>query len=276
MPDSWYDEDFERESLNTELELFTRKLGRACLMAIVTAILFACVVAVAARADSPFETKVAVTPTSAITAQSARIEELSDRVAIFVEGEDPERKLGLRIAVQSTAKFVAVRAVIVGQGRPIAVSKLKSGDWLLFGKPAIYAITVIESDPEKGLNFTDVEATIGKPDKPTDPDIPPPIDTSELFKVAKAATQLVNDPTTAKALSAAYKSAANELMQQTIDEAKQIVGAKRRAVLLARTGESLRKDWNAWLVSIEPEVAKHLGTLEAYKSALLTLAKALE
>ena len=235
------------------------------------------------QADGQFDTQVEVVQTVAITAKSARIEQLSDRVAIFVDGEDPGRQLGLQIKVKSTAKFVAVRAVVVGEGRPIAVSKLPSGDYLLFGKPATYAITVIESDPEKGLGFTDVEASIvgPAPVNPVDPvePIDPPTsgDFSKLSEIASQLAKKIDDPPTALELSKAYKQAVDEIAFTTpIEAAKMIVIEKRRAVLNARKGESLSKDWNAWLVAIEPEVAKHVGSVTSYRAAVLAIALALE
>jgi hypothetical protein len=250
------------------------------------AIAFAVVQAVAVCfADSPFDTQVTVTQANAIVAKSAKVEQLTDRVALFLEGEEPERKLGLRIAVKSTAKFVAVRAVIVGQGRPVVVSRLAGGDYLLFGQPAIYAITVIESDPEKGLNFTDVESEIvgdkpAEPDKPTEPDKPEPPGNSDLAKlesVSREAAKKLNDPKTAQALAAAYRKAALDMeAATTVDAAKTIAQAARRQVLLSRTGSSLAVDWNSWMQAIEPEVSKHIGSVKTYQNAVLTVAKSLE
>jgi hypothetical protein len=243
-------------------------------------LLFAVAAITSAIASDVFETQVSVVPTTAITAKSARVEQLSDRVAIFVEGEDPVRQLGLRITVQSTAKWVAVRATIIGQGRPVSVSKLANGDYLLFGKPATYAITVIESDPDKGLNFTDVEATIGStPVEPVDPVKPPPVtgDLAALAKIAKDASAKLNDPKTASALSAAYKKAATEIENITsVEAAKVIVSAQRKAVLNARTGDSLTKDWNSWLVAIEPELSKHLTSVATYRMAVLSISNSLQ
>jgi thiamine phosphate synthase YjbQ (UPF0047 family) len=243
-------------------------------------LLFCAAIITSVIAADVFETQVSVVPTTAITAKFARVEQLSDRVAIFVEGEDPVRQLGLRIIVQSNAKWVAVRATIIGQGRPVNVTKLANGDYLLFGKPATYAITVIESDPDKGLNFTDVEATIvGSPVEPVDPVDPPPVsgDLAALSKIAKEASAKLNDPKTASALSAAYKKASIEIENITsVEAAKVIVSDKRRAVLNARTGESLTKDWNSWLVAIEPELSKHLTSVATYRMAVLSIANSLQ
>lgn len=244
-------------------------------------LLFCAAIITSVIAADVFETQVSIVPTTAITAKSARVEQLSDRVAIFVEGEDPVRQLGLRITVQSTAKWVAVRATIIGQGRPVNVTKLANGDYLLFGKPATYAITVIESDPDKGLNFTDVEATIvgSTPVEPVDPVDPPPVsgDLAALSKIAKEASAKLNDPKTASALSAAYKKAAIEIENITsVEAAKVIVSDKRRAVLNARTGDSLTKDWNSWLVSIEPELSKHLTSVATYRMAVFSIANSLQ
>lgn len=231
-------------------------------------------------ADGPFKTQVEVVQANAITAKSARIEQLSDRVAIFIDGEDPIRQLGLQIKVKSTAKHVAVRAVVIGEGRPVAVSKLPSGDYLLFGKPGKYAITVIESDPDKGLGFTDVEATIVG-STPVDPVLPvdPPSgsDLEKLSEIASIFAKKINDPETARALSKAYKAAYDETAFVTpIEAAKAIVIEKRRAVLNARKGESLNKDWNAWLIAIDPEISKHLTNVIAYRLAVNAISKSLE
>jgi hypothetical protein len=231
-------------------------------------------------ADGPFDTQVEVVQTVAITAKSARIEQLSDRVAIFVDGEDPGRQLGLQIKVKSNAKFIAVRAVVIGEGRPIAISKLPSGDYLLFGKPGNYQITVIESDPDKGLGFTDVESAIvgSTPVEPVDPVQPPPSgDFAKLTEIACEVAKKINDPDTASALSKAYKQAYEETASATtVEAAKATVTEKRRAVLNARKGESLSKDWNAWLVAIEPEISKHLGSVASYRAAVNAISKALE
>lgn len=250
------------------------------------AIAFAIVHAVAiCFADSPFGTQVTVSQANAIVAKSAKVEQLSDRVALFLEGEEPERKLGLRIAVKSTAKFVAVRATVIGQGRPVVVSRLAGGDYLLFGSPAIYAITVIESDPEKGLNFTDIESEIvgekpTEPEKPIEPDKPEPPSNSDLAKlesVSREASKKLNDPKTSQALATAYKKAASDMeAATTVDAAKTIAQAARRQVLLSRSGASLAVDWNSWMQAIEPEISKHLGSVKAYQSAVLTVAKSLE
>jgi hypothetical protein len=249
------------------------------------AIAFAIVQAVAlCFADGPFDTQVTVSQANAIVAKSAKIEQLSDRVALFLEGEEPERKLGLRIAVKSTAKFIAVRAVVVGQGRPVVVSRLAGGDYLLFGQPAIYAITVIESDPEKGLNFTDVESEIvgekpTEPDKPSEPDKPEPpsSDLAKLESVSREASRKLNDPKTAQALAAAYRKAVSELESaSTVEAAKLIAQMARRQVLLSRSGASLAADWNSWMQTIEPEIMKHLGSVKAYQGAVSAVAKSLE
>jgi hypothetical protein len=250
------------------------------------AIAFAIVQAVAlCFADGPFDTQVTVSQANAIVAKSAKIEQLSDRVALFLEGEEPERKLGLRIAVKSTAKFVAVRAVVVGQGRPVVVSRLAGGDYLLFGQPAIYAITVIESDPEKGLNFTDVESEIvgekpTEPDKPSEPDKPEPPSNSDLAKlesVSREASKKLNDPKTSQALAAAYRKAALEIESaSTVEAAKLIAQMARRQVLLSRSGASLAADWNSWMKAIEPEIMKHLGSVKSYQGAVLAVATSLE
>lgn len=236
-------------------------------------------------AESPFDTQVDIVQANAIVARSAKIEQLTDRVALFLEGEEPQRQLGLRISVKSTAKFVAVRAVVVGQGRPVPVVRLTGGDYLLFGKPSVYAITVIESDPDKGLNFTDVESTIVgsapvepvDPVQPVEPDQPGSPDLATLERISRESATKLDDKPTALALSAAYKQAATTLdTALTIEAAKSTVQAARRAVLLARKGDSLKKDWNSWLAAIEPEVVKHLSSVQGYRSAVLTVAKSLE
>jgi hypothetical protein len=176
---------------------------------IAAAVLAACATCFA---DGPFDTQVDIAQANAIVAKSAKVEQLTDRVAIFLEGEESQRQLGLRISVKSTAKFVAVRAMVVGQGRPIPVYRLTGGDYLLFGKPGIYAITVIESDPDKGLNFTDVESTIGStpvepvdPVDPVEPDRPSNPDLATLERISREFATKLNDPKTAQALSECYK-----------------------------------------------------------------------
>lgn len=244
--------------------------------AIAAAVLAACATCFA---DGPFDTRVDIGQANAIVAKSAKVEQLTDRVALFLDGEEPQRQLGLRISVKSTAKFVAVRAIIVGQGRPIPVYRLTGGDYLLFGKPGIYAITVIESDPDKGLNFTDVESTIvgSTPVEPVDPIDPVEPDLATLERISREFSTKLNDPKTAKALSESYKKSAAEIgTMTTIEAAKSVVQSARRQVLLSRTGASLAVDWNSWLQAIEPELSKHLGSVKAYSQAVLTVAKSLE
>jgi hypothetical protein len=250
--------------------------------AIAAAVLAACATCFA---DGPFDTRVDIAQANAIVAKSAKVEQLTDRVALFIEGEEPQRQLGLRISVKSTAKFVAVRAIIVGQGRPIPVYRLTGGDYLLFGKPGIYAITVIESDPDKGLNFTDVESTIVgstpvepvDPIDPVEPDQPSNPDLATLERISREFATKLNDPKTAKALSESYKKSAADIETiTTIEAAKSVVQAARRQVLLSRTGASLAVDWNSWLQAIEPELSKHLGSVKAYQNAVSTVAKSLD
>jgi hypothetical protein len=259
------------------------KTVRDIMLAAITAAVFAA--CATCFADGPFQTQVDISQANAIVAKSAKVEQLTDRVALFLEGEEPQRQLGLRIIVKSTAKFVAVRAVVVGQGRPVPVYRLTGGDYLLFGEPAIYAITVIESDPDKGLNFTDVESTIVgsapvEPVDPVDPVEPNPPSNSDLAtleRISRESAIKLDDKPTALALSAAYKQAATTLdTSLTIEAAKSTVQAVRRSVLLARKGDSLKKDWNGWLAAIEPEVLKHLTSVQAYQKAVLTVSKSLE
>lgn len=229
-------------------------------------------------AGTPFGTTVEVTEVTAITAESARVEPLDDSVAVFLIKESPDRKQGLQIDVKSAAKFSVVRATSLTNGRPQAVSKLASGGWILFGQQGEYLITVIESDPELGINFTDVEATIGKPTKPdlppdTNPDIPPIEGVKLLAELVRKVAGDLNEPEVAKALSAAYRSAADQIEGSgTIEAAKEVVIQKRREAL--RTS-GFKKNWNVFLLMIEPEVLKFSTDLQTYKQAILTIAEAL-
>jgi hypothetical protein len=232
-------------------------------------------------ADSPFQTKVSVTPVSAITAASASIEQLSDRVAVFLNDEDPVRKFGIRIAVKSDAKFVAVRSTLVGSGRPVSVNRFASGDWILFGDPGQYVITVIESDPEKGIHFTDLESEIAgskpPPPKPIEPGKPvtPPPTYDRLFQVASTTARQLNDPDTAILLASAYRQSLLKIgSDTTIDDAKQIVVEGRREAF--RNRKSFAVNWAAFLTAIDPEISRIGVDVTSYRKAIQTVVDALD
>lgn len=237
--------------------------------------------AVVTLADGPFQTQISVVETEAVTAKAASLEPMADRVAVFLTDPDPVKQLGLVITVKTDAKHIAVRATLVDSTKQIRVAKRQNGDYYLFGQPAKYAITVIESDPEKGLSFSDIEAEITSREPTTPPPPPPPPpppspDLEQLRATTKSAAAAINDPQTAAALGQAYLAAAAKMAGQTdLAVCKAIAVAARRESLLARTGPSLRIDWTPFLVAIEPLILAIGTNPQLYALAIKTMGESL-
>lgn len=247
-----------------------------------------CLSSVVAWAQSPFESEVRVESIAAITADSASVEPLSERVAVFLTGRDPGERLGLRVHVVTDAKFHVVRIANSQQDQQQVIkSSVVPGSWIMFGQPGRYAITLVESDPEKGLWFTDLKADIvgeqpdepGDPDQPTDPDEPnqPPGDYGQLIAIVDKLADDMDDPATRKALSLAYATAAKSLDGTTLAEAKVIVSRARFLALNARQGDSRGNDWRTgFLDPLEMELLRiGVEDVETYRAAISVIAEAL-
>lgn len=221
-----------------------------------------------------FENDLQVSQFSAITAKSAAIEPLSERVAVFLTDRDAGEKLGIEVVFTTTAKFAAVR-IADSQFRQQSVvkSSLRPNTWLMFGQPGRYFITVIESDPELGLGFVDSEFTItgdsqGNP--PDEPTKPVPDIMSELVKVADQMADAMDDETTRAKLATGYKTASAAMIGKPYAEAVALVKAARFQVLNARRGRSLAVPWDEWLLAVDGELQKVVtaGDVDKYAQAI--------
>ncbi len=87
---------------------------------------------------------------------------------------------------------------------------------------------------------------------------------------------MIADPKTQAAMAAAFRSVVQS-KPAIYDEAVAAGKTARRLALSARTGESLLKDWNKWLLAVDAEVNKVAprGDLQAYLLALETIAATL-
>lgn len=209
-----------------------------------------------------------------ITGKSASIESLPEKVAVFITEADPGSSQSLSIHVNTDAKFHIVTAQVVNGSR-VQVSKKQNGDHYFLGSPGKYEIMVITFDPETGPGINYFEGEI-KPSSGTDPPPPPPGDFDTLRKVAKEKAIALNDPPTARALSIAYKNATQQMAGKTYAESKDIAIAARRAVLVARKGQSLFVDWNSFLFAVDVELSKVVRTQQDYQIAIQILSEVLQ
>lgn len=222
-----------------------------------------------------FEHKLEMRQISAITAKSASIESLSDTVAVFLVDRIGEQQ-GLEIEFATSAKFCTVRVADSGYvQQKITKSKLRPNVWFVLGKPGKYFVTIIESDPEKGLDFVDdsfvvtgKDTPVVEPDKP-DPD-KPPVGFESLVKVSKESADKLNDPATQKGLFDGYKSALAATENKTFEETKLAVTAARFAVLNARKDASRDVHWDQWRLAVDAELTKLVpaGDVVKYRLAI--------
>lgn len=219
---------------------------------------------------------VEVSQVEAITAKSARLEPMTDRVAVFLTERDAGQKSGIVVRVNSNAKWVTLYV----QGQTIVKSKTVETDWILLAPAGKYTVLIAQSDPEKGLALEgkDVEikgATTPPVDPPTDP---PTGDFAQVTAAAKSAADALNDPPTRAALAGAYKSALSTIAGKPYDDARVTVTTARRAALNARQGASLSVDWNSWLKAVDVELAKAVpaGDAAKYVQAVAAIVKGLE
>ena len=220
---------------------------------------------------------------SAITAKSASIESLNDTIAVFLVDRIGEQQ-GIEIAFETSAKFCTVRVADSGYvQQKVTKSKLRPNIWFVLGKPGKYFVTIIESDPEKGLDFIDESFVIsGKdttpdPDKPDEPD-KPQVGFESLAKVSKESADKLNDPATRKSLFDGYKSALITTENKTFEETKLAVTAARFAVLNSRKDASREVPWDQWRIVVDAELTKlvPIGDVTKYRLAINAVADGLK
>lgn len=227
-----------------------------------------------------FEHKLEMQQVSAITAKSASIESLNDTIAVFLVDRIGEQQ-GLEIEFTTSAKFCTVRVAdskYVQQ--KVTKSKLRPNIWFVLGKPGKYFVTIIESDPEKGLDFIDESFVINGKDTPAvDPDLDKPqMGFESLVKVSKESADKLNDPTTRKGLFDGYKSALATTEGKTFEETKLAVTAARFAVLNARKDASRDIPWDQWRLAVDTELLKlvPVGDVNKYRLAILAVSEGLK
>lgn len=218
-----------------------------------------------------------VKPLKAYFAKSAQIEAKPDKVIVFLEDEEKESKIGLNVAVVSTAKFKAMFAIKKSGGDFIPMATKANGDFYFFGSPGKYTLVLSESDPEKGQSFSSVEGEIAGV-VVTDPIKPPPPagDFGKLIEVAKESSAKMGDKETSLALSKAYAQAASEMKSLSdVNACMELARTYRRAVFAAIPREKRNLDWNSFVTDVAVELAPFQTSVESYSSALLAVAQAL-
>lgn len=217
-----------------------------------------------------------VKPFEALVAKSVKVEQLTDSVAVILDGT-PTKQTGAYLRVASDKKWATpiLKGVTITQ-------TTNPGEWILFTKPGKYELLLAEFDAETGPRYSYHDLIIGgsttpdpkpDPDKPVDP---PTGDYAELSNVAKSVADSLADPKTRTALASAYRSAISSATSYE-DTVNAVINA-RRLVLSARQGESRNKDWSTWLNTVDMELKKVVqpGDKTAYASALQAIVKALE
>jgi hypothetical protein len=230
-----------------------------------------------------FEHKLDIRQVSAINAKSASIESLNDTIAVFLVDRIGEQQ-GLEIEFATSAKFCTVRVADAGHvQQKVTKSKTRPNIWFVLGKPGKYFITIIESDPEKGLDFIDDSFVVVAKDTPVvDPDKPDPdepqVGFESLVKVSKDSADKLNDPATRKGLFDGYKSALATTENKTFEETKLAVTAARFAVLNARKDASREVPWDQWRLAVDAEMAKlvPIGDVTKYRLAINSVAEGLK
>lgn len=227
-----------------------------------------------------FEHKLSMQQVSAITAKSASIESLNDTIAVFLVDRIGEQQ-GIEIAFETSAKFCTVRVADSGNvQQKVTKSKLRPNIWFVLGKPGKYFITIIESDPEKGLDFIDESFVVTGKDSPVvnpDPD-KPQVGFESLVKVSKESADKLNDPATRKGLFDGYKSALAATENKTFEETKLAITAARFAVLNARKDASREVPWDQWRIAVDAEMTKLVpaGDVSKYRLAVNAVTEGLK
>jgi hypothetical protein len=175
-------------------------------------------------------------------------------IVLMQEPTGPED--ALHIKVESKYAFHAVRATRVGDGRPSSVRKFGDG-YIITGEPGLYVITLFESDPKLGINFIDVEGTLGGTVAP------PPVNPSRLYEVALEQAKRAADIDTARELAKAYDAIATRA-EFTVED----IQRARRQVLMLR--QNTKSKWDTFLIEVDDALGP---TVE--REELKTIAKAL-
>lgn len=223
------------------------------------------------QVTTPIGSEVTVEEREFSEAKEVEVEPIQDKVLLFTK-ELKTGKVGLYIQVQSKAKHVLVRASTEAGKRQVVSKLSKPNLWIMEGTKGRYIVEVIEFDPELGIGFTDIPATIGK-----EPDPLPPGNYEELGKLAKVTAIALNDKVTANKLGKAYEDAVLQMRGKTLEECSAIATVARFKVLNMREGPSLKVDWNSWLNTVDKEFVKVVGNDPVrYAEALATIAEALQ
>lgn len=221
--------------------------------------------------------KVDVEQFQAITAKAARIEPMTDSVAVMLVERTPGVKTGASLTISSEYKHSA--PYIDKPGVTITQSQVDPKRWLMFAPTGKYRLLVVESDPERGLKFNNVEVEIGTapPDDNPPPDDPPPSgNLDSLTKVAKETADRLNDPPTRAALAKGYAAVVPLLQGKTYAEAMENVQRARRMILQP----AMRNNpvvWNDWLKAVDAEMSKVVpaGDADKYRAAIEAIIKGL-
>jgi len=196
--------------------------------------------------------KVDVEPFKAITAKSARVEPLADRVAVFLTERDAGERTGAFLKITSASKW----AIPFLDPYEFTAST-EPGRWMMFAPVGKYRVTIIEFDPELGPKLSGVEVAIAfEKDPPIDPPPPPVGDFAALEKLADELADKLDDAVVRKALADAYKSAIETINTRSLpyNDAATAVTVARFA---AFSQHPMAKDWNGvFLKPISVEVAK--------------------
>lgn len=225
------------------------------------------------------QVKVDVESFSAITAKSAQVESLPDRVAVFLTDRDAGERTGAFLKITSTSKWATPFLDSVEFTESSAVP----GRWIMFAKPGKYRVTIIEFDPERGPKFTGVEVVVNGPtgppvDPPVDPPADPPVgDFAALTKLADEAADKLADPEVRKVLAAAYQSALETIQAKSLPY-DQAVLAVQMARFAALSTMPITKDWNGVLlkpIGVELGKVVKAGDVKAYTLAIAAIQKGL-
>lgn len=229
------------------------------------------------KLDTVFETTMSVTPLEAYFAKSAQVESKPDKVIVFLTDKEKDLKIGLNVAVVSSAKFKAMFAIKKSGGDFIPLSTKANGDFYFFGTPGKYTLVLSESDPEKGQSFSSVEDEI-EGNVVTDPIKPPPPvgNFAKLIEVTKQSSDKMGDKETSIALSKAYLQAVSEMKSlNDLNTAIELARTYRRAVFAAIPREKRNLDWNSFVTAVAVELAPFQTSVESYSSALSAVAQTL-
>jgi hypothetical protein len=215
-----------------------------------------------------------VAPFSAIIAKSAKIEQRTTDVAVFLTERVAGEQSGVFLTIASDWKFVTPYIDVVGV--KIEPSKTTKSMFNMYAPPGKYKILLVESDPEKGLIFSNREVVVGTPTV-TDPPVVVPGDFAALIKATKDNATRLNDPKTRAELKAAYSDVMPLIVGKSYDECKSSIVAARFFVFNSRQGLSRLVDWDSWRVAVDAELVKvvKVGDTAGYIKAMSAIINAL-